>query len=129
MSPYVVLRNNAFGELEEKQAIQVHDFVEDARREAEGLNADEPWQPERPAHEVFELAGPLHFRAAPIVAELTRRRVERGVTQDAVALSLGVTQATVSRWESGRRPIPLHRLSAYAALVGGEVTLIAREDA
>lgn len=62
--------------------------------------------------------------ADPIVIELIRRRVERGHTQETVAMALKVTQPTVARWESGQRLMLVSHLYAYAALVGASVALI-----
>jgi transcriptional regulator with XRE-family HTH domain len=48
-------------------------------------------------------------KALPSPAERRRLRVEAGVTQAAIGQALGVSRATVARWESGqRRPGPDH---------------------
>jgi len=49
--------------------------------------------------------------------ELCRRRCAAGWSQRDVARRLGVNQTTVSAWETGRRAIPAHQATAYAALL------------
>lgn len=51
--------------------------------------------------------------------ELAARRLALGLSQQGIATALGVTQATVSRWESGTRPCP----------AGIEIELATLEDA
>ena len=43
-------------------------------------------------------------------------REAAGLSQGYIAARLGVTQPTVSRWESGDRTISIGHLTAYAAL-------------
>lgn len=43
-------------------------------------------------------------------ADIRAWREERGLSQADLARALGVTQATVSRWETGERPPPLPML-------------------
>lgn len=40
--------------------------------------------------------------------ELRRRREALGMTQEKLAISLGVAANTVARWERGERTIPAH---------------------
>lgn len=45
-------------------------------------------------------------------------RNQRGVIQDDVAEQMGVTQTAVSRWESAKRPLPLHRFPELKRIYG-----------
>lgn len=49
---------------------------------------------------------------------LQKARQARGVNQEKAALELGVKQATISRWETAQRPIPIEQLPAISALYG-----------
>lgn len=49
--------------------------------------------------------------------EMRTAREAAGLTQEALALRLGVTPTTVWRWEAGQRPIK----QVYAELVGNIV--------
>jgi transcriptional regulator with XRE-family HTH domain len=49
-------------------------------------------------------------------ADLTARREQLGYSQHELARRLGVNQASISRWESGRQPIPAWLPLALEAL-------------
>lgn len=53
----------------------------------------------------------------PFHAFLQDRRNEVGLKQDELATALGVHPTTVSKYESGDRPVPRHRLQKYAELI------------
>lgn len=63
-------------------------------------------------------AGPAGNNSAGAVAELLREwRLERGMSQGAVALKAGLSRAALSRWESGkRRPRPFELRAVLDAL-------------
>lgn len=63
----------------------------------------------------------------PLVAALRDRRRALGLSQDAVAARSGLTQACVSRYESGQRTPGLHSVQAYAAAVGLRLELVPAE--
>jgi transcriptional regulator with XRE-family HTH domain len=54
----------------------------------------------------------------PGVARQRRRRL--GLTQGDIADSLGVTTATVCRWEKARMPVAWDRVGPLAAALGGK---------
>lgn len=59
-----------------------------------------------------------------LVRELLRARVEAGLTQDAVAASMGTTKSAISRLESIDGPSPsVTTLERYAKAVGCEVEI------
>lgn len=58
------------------------------------------------------------IRMGQFLAELRR---ERRLTQEALAERLGVTDKTVSRWETGRYPPPVDMLLALSRLYGVSV--------
>ena len=49
-------------------------------------------------------------------AELTASRTQLGLSQAGLSRALGVDRATVSKWESGQHPIPVHIALAMEAL-------------
>jgi DNA-binding transcriptional regulator YiaG len=49
--------------------------------------------------------------------QLKRIRLERGLSQQALADALGVTRNTVVRWEMGRHPIPPMAVKLLALLI------------
>jgi len=60
---------------------------------------------------------------------LRRLREARGITQAGLARRLRVDQSTLSRWENGRRPIPVASLLAAARLLDVSVDEILRPRA
>ena len=59
-----------------------------------------------------------------LVTELLRARVEAGLTQEAVAVSMGTTKSAISRLESVEGPSPsVTTLERYAKAVGCEVEI------
>ena len=48
--------------------------------------------------------------------EVKRIRESMGLTQDSLARLIGVTQATVSRWESGKLPVDTRTMLALKTL-------------
>ena len=55
-------------------------------------------------------------------------RKQAGITQKVVAAVLGVSEAQISRWESGRDNIPSSRLGALAAAYRTSIGAIFGDD-
>ena len=55
-------------------------------------------------------------------------RARSGLTQEFLAIRLGVTPQAVARWESGRNPVPTKHLRALAHLLGTSVTELVAPD-
>ena len=54
-------------------------------------------------------------------ARITRLRKDQGITQVQLAEQLGVSQQTVTAYESGKRRVPISHLPRLAALLGVSV--------
>ena len=52
---------------------------------------------------------------------ITRLRKEQGITQVQLAEQLGVSQQTVTAYESGKRRVPISHLPRLAALLGTSI--------
>ncbi|QET91488.1 helix-turn-helix domain-containing protein [Roseomonas mucosa] len=68
-------------------------------------------------------AGALY---SAVGAELKARRVARGVNQDALALEVGLSRASVANIEGGRQAVPLHHLAKMAEALGTSASTILR---
>lgn len=56
-------------------------------------------------------------------------RKAKGLTQDQLALRMGVTQGAVTGWETNKRDPKIKQLPALCAVLGVSVeTLLARDD-
>ena len=63
-------------------------------------------------------------------ARLRELRVGRGLTQEELALSLGVAQSDVARWESGAREPRVDTLRRLAAALGySQIAIVFKEAA
>lgn len=54
-------------------------------------------------------------------ARITRLRKDQGITQVQLAEQLGVSQQTITAYESGNRRVPISHLPRLAALLGASV--------
>ena len=77
-------------------------------------------------------AGALY---SAVGAELKARRMARGVNQDALALAVGLSRASVANIrrqfifpgiEGGRQAVPLHHLAQIAEILGTSASAILR---
>jgi transcriptional regulator with XRE-family HTH domain len=57
----------------------------------------------------------------PVVAQLVQARRDRNMSQSAVAERLGITQAALSRWETGYAKVSVHDAARWAAVLGREL--------
>lgn len=55
------------------------------------------------------------------MSKIASNRKAKGFTQQSLAQALGVTQMTISNWESGRRQASVAMLRKVAAALGIEV--------
>lgn len=81
--------------------------------------------PERPA-EAASPAGTAAEAPPPLVEQLKRRRVAKGLSQEALAAQLGVSRQAVSKWENGDSEPSTANLLALAALYGLSVDELLR---
>jgi transcriptional regulator with XRE-family HTH domain len=63
-----------------------------------------------------------------IVTNIHRRRVELGLSQQELAQSVGVKQATISRFESGDRTPSIGMLRLLAEMLKTNISQILGED-
>lgn len=68
-------------------------------------------------------AGALY---AAVGAELKARRAARGINQDALALAVGLSRASVANIEGGRQAVPLHHLAKIAEALGTSASAMLR---
>ena len=61
------------------------------------------------------------LRAREVLRELTRARIDQGLSQSVVAARMGSSQSVVVRIERGNRDVRLSTLARYAAAVGRRV--------
>ena len=61
-------------------------------------------------------------RRRALAGELTRRRVDLGLTQTEVAARMGTSQSAVARLEAGQLDVRMSTLERYAAAVGHVVS-------
>jgi DNA-binding XRE family transcriptional regulator len=66
-------------------------------------------------------AGALY---SAVGAELKARRIARGVNQDALALAVGLSRASVANIEGGRQAVPLHHFARMAEALGTSMSAI-----
>lgn len=57
----------------------------------------------------------------PAIADLVQIRRDRDMSQTALAERLGVTQACLSRWETGYAKVSVHDATRWAAALGREL--------
>lgn len=62
-------------------------------------------------------------------ARIHRLRKDQGITQVQLAEQLGVSQQTVTAYESGRRRVPISHLPRLAALLGTSIEELIGEEA
>lgn len=58
---------------------------------------------------------------------LKEKRIQKDMTQDELALKMGVGQNTVSQWETGERTPKADKLPALAKILGCTVDELLRE--
>jgi len=58
----------------------------------------------------------------PVIAQLVRARVARGLSQGVLAERLDISQVTMSRWESGLRAATFADVVRWAAALGLELS-------
>lgn len=68
-------------------------------------------------------AGALY---SAVGSELKARRMARGVNQDALALAVGLSRASVANIEGGRQAVPLHHLAQISEFLGTSASAILR---
>ncbi len=61
--------------------------------------------------------------------ELRRARKAAGITQGELAMTIGVTQTTVTRWETGERSMSTDKLEAVCRALGVRVQLLREAEA
>lgn len=61
-------------------------------------------------------------------ARIARLRKEQGITQVQLAEQLGVSQQTVTAYESGKRRVPISHLPRLAALLGVSIEELIGEE-
>lgn len=66
-------------------------------------------------------AGALY---SAVGAEMKARRIARGVNQDALALAVGLSRASIANIEGGRQAVPLHHLARMAEALGTNASAI-----
>lgn len=62
-------------------------------------------------------------------ARITRLRKDQGITQVQLAEQLGVSQQTITAYESGRRRVPISNLPRLAALLGTSIEALIGQTA
>lgn len=58
-----------------------------------------------------------------VIRALANRRIELGLTQKEVAESMGMQQATISRYENGAHLPDLRQMQRYARALGGKIEI------
>ncbi|MER6000803.1 NACHT domain-containing protein [Nonomuraea angiospora] len=93
--------------------------LDQRRKKDSGIDAPERREAARASREAFVLG-----------YHLARMRKERGLTQQMIAESMGVSQVRVSRMENGELDrMQVDSISAYVAALGGQLELVADFDA
>jgi ribosome-binding protein aMBF1 (putative translation factor) len=62
------------------------------------------------------------LRTREVIRELTRARIDQGLSQTLVAARMGSSQSVVARIEQGSRDVRLSTLARYASAVGRRVS-------
>lgn len=64
----------------------------------------------------------------PLIAQLVRRRCQAGLSQDAVAAAMHITQPALSKYENGHRTPSLALLRQWAEILDAPLTLLVLDE-